>query len=71
MRKNRLLQVGIIPIKATLGHVDTVGKGRVKGTGRLGLAYVKRDSQWEAAVQRRKLGPGLCDDLERWDGVGR
>ena len=28
------------------------------------------DSQWEFAVCLRELKPGLCDNLEGWDGVG-
>ena len=28
------------------------------------------DSQWEAAVQHRELSSVLCDNLERWNGVG-
>ena len=30
----------------------------------------KIDSQWEFAVWLRELKPGLCDNLEGWDGVG-
>ena len=30
----------------------------------------KRDDQGEFAVWRRELKPGLCDNLEEWDGVG-
>ena len=32
--------------------------------------YHKTDSQWELAVRPRELNPGLCDNLEGWDGVG-
>ena len=28
------------------------------------------DSKWEFAVWLRELKLGLCDNLERWDGVG-
>ena len=28
------------------------------------------DSQWEFAVWLRELRPGLCDNLEGWDGEG-
>ena len=28
------------------------------------------DSQWEFAVWLRELKPGLCYNLEGWDGVG-
>ena len=29
------------------------------------------DRQWEFAVILRELKPGLCDNLEGWDEVGR
>ena len=31
----------------------------------------KKNSQWEFAVLLRELKPGLCDNLEGWDGEGR
>ena len=31
----------------------------------------KKDSQWEFSVLLRELKPGLCDNLEGWDGEGR
>ena len=31
----------------------------------------KIDSQWEAAIWRRELSSGLCDDLEGWHGRGK
>ena len=30
----------------------------------------KIDGQWELIVWFRELKPGLCDNLERWDGEG-
>ena len=35
------------------------------------LPCVKKNSQWEFAVLLRELKPGLCDNLEGWDGKGR
>ena len=34
------------------------------------LTGVKIHSQWEFSVWCRELNPGLCDNLEGWDGVG-
>ena len=34
------------------------------------ITISKIDSQWEFAVCLRELKPGLCDNLEGWDGVG-
>ena len=30
----------------------------------------KMDNQWAFAVRHRELKPGVCNDLEGWDGVG-
>ena len=30
----------------------------------------KIDSQWDLAIWLRELKPGLCDNLEGWDGEG-
>jgi len=32
------------------------------------LPSVKLDSQWEFAVWLRELKPGLCNNVEMWDG---
>ena len=34
------------------------------------ITICKTDSQWELAVGPRELKPGLCNDLEEWDGEG-
>ena len=34
------------------------------------ITVCKIDSQWEFAVWLRELKPGLCDNLEGWDGEG-
>ena len=34
------------------------------------ITICKIDSQWKFAVWLRKLKPGLCINLEEWDGVG-
>ena len=34
------------------------------------MAVCKIDSQREFAVRHKELKPVLCDNLERWDGVG-
>ena len=36
-------------------------------TGKLNTVY-KIDSQWKFAMWLRKLKPGLCINLEGWDG---
>ena len=41
-----------------------------RGTWKHALSYVKSDSQWEFAVWLRELKPGLCDNLDGWDGEG-
>ena len=30
----------------------------------------KTDSQWEFVAQLTELKPGLCDNLDGWDGMG-
>ena len=35
------------------------------------ITICKKNSQWEFAVLLRELKPGLCDNLEGWDGEGR
>ena len=32
------------------------------------VTICKIDSQWEFAVCLRELNPGLCNNLEEWDG---
>ena len=58
--------------------MDT-GKGE-EGEGRVNrernmethtLPWVKIDNQWEFAVSLRELRPGLCNNLEGWERVGR
>ena len=55
--------------------MDTGGRGRGEGEmyGESNMeTYIticKIDSQWKLAVWLRKLKPGLCINLERWDGV--
>ena len=34
------------------------------------ITICKIDSQWEFAVQLKKLKQGLCINLEGWDGEG-
>ena len=34
------------------------------------ITIYKIDSQWEFAVQLKKLKQGLCMNLEGWDGEG-
>ena len=34
------------------------------------VTICKRDSQWEFAVWLKELKHGLCNNLEKWDGVG-
>ena len=34
------------------------------------IAVCKIDSQWEFALSLGELKPGLCNNLEGWDGVG-
>ena len=56
--------------------MDTAEAGREEGMmyGESNMeTYIticKIDSQWEFAVWLRELKPGLCDNLEMWDGVG-
>ena len=57
---------------------QTYGRGREKGGGRRGrdvqrvtcklITTCKTDSQWEFAVWFQELKPGLCNNLEGWDG---
>ena len=48
------------------------GEGEMYGESNIEIynAICKTDSQWEFAVWLRELNPGLCDNLERWEGVG-
>jgi len=32
--------------------------------------HIKTDSQWESSVCHRELNPEICDNLERWGGMG-
>ena len=34
------------------------------------IAVCKIDSQWEFALSLGELKPGLCNNLEGWEGVG-
>ena len=34
------------------------------------MTTCETDSQGESAARLRELKPGLCDNLDRWDGVG-
>ena len=38
--------------------------------GNLYITICKIDTHWELAVWLRDLKLGLCNNLERWDGVG-
>ena len=38
--------------------------------GNIHMTVCRIDSRWEFAVWLRELKPGLCDNLEEWDGVG-
>ena len=48
------------------------GEGRMYGESNIEIyiTICKIDNQWEFAVWLRELKPGLCDNLEGWDGVG-
>ena len=39
--------------------------------GNLYITICKIDTQWELAVWLRDLKLGLCNNLERWDGMER
>ena len=38
--------------------------------GNIHITICKTGSLWEFAVRHREVSPVLCDNLERWDGVG-
>ena len=46
------------------------GEGRIYGESNMEtyITICKIDSQWEFAVCLRELSPGLCNNLEWWDG---
>ena len=46
------------------------GEGETNGESNMHTTICKIDSQWKFAVWLRELNPGLCDNLERWEGVG-
>ena len=48
------------------------GEGRMYGESNMEtyITLCKMDSQWEFAVWFRELKPGLCNNLEGWDGEG-
>ena len=48
------------------------GKGGMYGESNteIYITICKIDSEWEFAVWLKELKPGLCQHLERWDGVG-
>ena len=56
----------------TYGRWERGGKGEIyeKSNMETHITICKTDSQWEFAVWLRKLKPGLCINLERWDGEG-
>ena len=56
----------------TYGHGERGGAGEVYGGSDVEAhtAICKTDSQWEFAVQLRKLKQGLGIDLDGWDGEG-
>ena len=45
------------------------GGGRQED-GNIYTTLCKIDSQWEFAVCLKEIKPGLCDNLEGWEGVG-
>ena len=58
--------------KQTQGHGERRGEGEKYGKSNMETytTICKIDSQQEFAVWLRKLKPGLCINLERWDGEG-
>ena len=56
----------------TLGLEGEEGEGGMYGDSNMEMYITtyKIDTQWEFAVWLRELKPGLCDNLEGWDGVG-
>ena len=48
------------------------GESEIHGESNMEIynAISEIDSQWEFAVWLRELKQGLCDRLERWNGVG-
>ena len=48
------------------------GEGEMCGESDMEIynAICKIDSQWEFALWLRELKPGLCNNLEGWDGQG-
>ena len=56
----------------TYGHGERGGEGEIYGKNNMQtyITICKIGSQWEFAVQVRKLKQGLCINLEEWDGEG-
>ena len=54
----------------TYGHGERGGEGEVYGKSNMEtcITICKIDSQWEFAVWLKKRKPGLCINLERWEG---
>ena len=50
------------------GAKKTVGQTEKHGS--IHTTICKTVCQWEFSVWLRELKPGLCDNTERWDGVG-
>ena len=55
--------------------MDMRRRGEVEGVwteqhGNMYITIRKMDSQWEFSVCLRELRPGLCNNLEGWDGEG-
>ena len=48
---------------------QTYGQGQ-REDGNIYTTVCKIDSQWEFAVCLKEIKPGLCDNLEGWEGVG-
>ena len=65
--------------RASFAYLKKSGGGREEGEGGMYgesnmetyITICKIDSQWQFAVWLRKLKPGLCNNLEGWDGAGR
>ena len=59
-----------LDLENRLADIRGEGKERVWRTEKVAWKHKHyQDSQWEFAVWLRELKPGLCDNLEQWDGV--
>ena len=56
----------------TYGDGERGGESEMYEKSSMGtyITMCKIDSQWEFAVQLRKLKQGCCNNLEGWDGEG-